>query len=250
MGLLNRVKQLVGKGVQLEVEVPSKFMTPGGVVSYQLTLSSEEPLAVRAVTVELIHGSDAPGSANWGRGAVIDSAAPLTELSVVNGKPFHHAGVLRLPDDAPTTVNDPAAPSYWALRVQADIPNSPDPCVVVGFVVGPPLKFEWALERAEMRLGVPPAARQVSARGACTVVQAADAPIEGVQTLFQELLPQALGDLLQAHPEYMEDNVISPDEQRRIAGALREIINPLLRANEQVSLDSLLDLTVHDIAVE
>jgi len=248
MSLLHRVKHLVGMGVQLEVELPFRYLTPGSNVVYHVTLTSEQAVVVRSLTAEIVCGNAAPGSMNWGKGETVAQAEAVEDVAVAAGTPFHLSGAIRLPDDAPPTVNDPEDARYWSLQVAADVPNGLDPNALVGFIVGPSFQFEWRLAEP-VTVGGPGTARRVTASGSCTVVQSNQHPVEEIQALFRELLPAALTDLLNEQLSLVEAVPVSPDTRDQLAGALREIINPRIRARADIPLDSVVDLSVDDVMV-
>lgn len=249
MSILNRVKQLVGMGVELEVEVPYKYLTPGSQLTYQITLTSEADVTIRSLTIDVIGGSAAPGAPGWGSGAPTLSEPPIEEIEIEAEKPWHHSGSLTLPDDAPLSVNDSEAPYYWALRVVADLPLGVDPSVVVGFVVGPKTRFEWSFAEP-MPLGVAGSRRDVRVAGTCTVVHSPELNVEATQETVRGMLPEALADLLREYPDLQGAG--PADEQRlgRLSNELREIINPLIRESANLSLDSVAELTIQTLEVK
>lgn len=249
MGLLNRIKHMVGMGVQLEVEVPYKHLTPGSQLTYSITLTTESEVVARTVTVEVLNGSAAPGAAGWGSGPALLTAPTLENVELTPAAPFVHSGALMLPEEAPLSGNDPDAPLYWALRVVVDLPMGVDPNAVVGFVVGPKTQFQWEVS-GPMPLGIAGTTRAVEVVGTCTVVQNPELSIEGAQEAVRGLLPDALRDLLREYPDLLGQSTVSEQRLSRLSNELREILSPRLRESVDVPLDSISEITIQEIRVK
>lgn len=249
MGLMDNLKQLAGMGLRMEVELPQKFIVAGSSLRFELTLRSEQDTAVREIIAELTSGEAAPGTSGWGQGPVQSEITVASDVSVKADLPHHIAASIDLPADARPTVNDKVGARYWSLRVKADVPNGLDPDVTVGFVVASSCEFEWESD-SPVTVTLEDGPRKVSMRGTCMVVQPDDISLEDLNVAVSETINRSLAVLLADRPKLVKHDPLTIQHRREIAGALREVANPLLRESGAVPIDSIAELTVIDVTVE
>ncbi|MDQ4076848.1 MAG: hypothetical protein M3220_11465 [Chloroflexota bacterium] len=250
MNLMNRVKQLAGLGLRLEVELPQSYLVPGSAVVYHITLQSEEAVTVRALTAEVVMGTAPPGSMNWGSGPACAASEPIMDIVVEEGVPVYFSGSIRLPEDAAPTVNDPHGATYWCLRVTADVPQGRDPSTVVGFVVGPAYQFDWhTVEPVEVEVPGRPR-RLVMAHGTCTIVQPAEITSDELQRLVQEEITATLTDLLSEQEEFLSTQSLDEEMRYELSGMLRESVSPRIRESTSIPIDSVAELTLEELTIE
>jgi len=248
MSVINQIKRMAGQSADLEIKPPHTYFTPGHPIWFESIITANQPVTVRTVRGELLGGE--------GQGELaLEEARPALEfeiardLTLEEGQSVHLTASVPLPEDIrPTTVSTDQ-PYRWIIRVTLDIPNGLDITKSVPVVVAPAITGTWKTEqpliaRDDQRS---PWAWEVTGHFVVACPEGVDP--SALVSLVNRALVDALGEYLEAEPDLptrLETEGIS-ELCVEVAGAVREIVVPHVRAAESLPLDFVADVTIEEL---